>query len=656
MAETFVTQIRTELGAAITKQEAGFVSDAYLHYMGCIQLVSQHLVAASRGRGHAFTSGHEVELLLRMRQCLEMCERLQSDLPATTSRHKIISHTQAKTTAAPAPSPSPPPPPPPQAAVTKPNASVAIAATTNTTAADAAANAGLMMTMAQRAEKANQQLAQSFATRIARAGSASQRSSLHLALLRRCAENKAIAKTRQAEMETLVAAHRAKLIKMQREQAERQRRQKQQQQQQQQQQQHKQTKTKPKRQQEQQQQQQRTNDYRAAPGTAKEEAVESEEMGAAGLSSSARAYDAIERSVSARTLAALRHNATDMASLCTHVRTVTLDDATHPLAVKTTHARARLLTQYTLSPPLLRQAQTQILQQASAMSQADNVAADSLLFRQQRQQQQQQQQQQQETKKQPPQARFDDLVRNLLALCSSTCSDVTTVYGEVWGDQEEVDADTLVREAVEPAIFDADIWQCYIACARACPTTRERLDKMRQRMLNYKGLGSEGSCTAGLAEKFFLRPADGDEINGDGSDSNKSGDGGAAGNQSDVGEGHQAIPYASAISYMQALGREYTPTGKISSAIAASKAIVSCIDDFYHDDKPDAHLVGCDDLILLLTHCVLSAGREDILLDVAFMGAFIPESRLLGEEGYVLATLQTAVEFLLQGDDETPPS
>lgn len=108
---------------------------------------------------------------------------------------------------------------------------------------------------------------------------------------------------------------------------------------------------------------------------------------------------------------------------------------------------------------------------------------------------------------------------------------------------------------------------------------------------------------------------------------------------------------------------------------------MECVDVFYAPSGKKV-LVGCDDLIQLLIHVVLSAKRPELVYDIHWMvrrpmpggpagrplrwtarphpptrhpsqqTCFVPESRMLGEEGYILATLQTAVEFLVQQTPE----
>ncbi|MBN8091252.1 hypothetical protein, partial [Vibrio vulnificus] len=57
-------------------------------------------------------------------------------------------------------------------------------------------------------------------------------------------------------------------------------------------------------------------------------------------------------------------------------------------------------------------------------------------------------------------------------------------------------------------------------------------------------------------------------------------------------------------------------------------------------------LIGSEDLVLLLSYALVRAQVFDISAQFAFVSELLPEPLLRGQAGYVLATLQTCIDFI----------
>ncbi len=57
---------------------------------------------------------------------------------------------------------------------------------------------------------------------------------------------------------------------------------------------------------------------------------------------------------------------------------------------------------------------------------------------------------------------------------------------------------------------------------------------------------------------------------------------------------------------------------------------------------------GSEDLLLLLAYTVMKAQATEMYSEFEFISALLPEALIRGEAGYVLATLQTSLNYLIE--------
>eukprot|EP01136_Pigoraptor_vietnamica_P045581 Opistho-1_new@23706 len=111
----------------------------------------------------------------------------------------------------------------------------------------------------------------------------------------------------------------------------------------------------------------------------------------------------------------------------------------------------------------------------------------------------------------------------------------------------------------------------------------------------------------------------------------------------DTGDGE---PYAEAGAILRQLPDMLTPFAKLECVAKAIRSIIAAATDYWAQrGKPDL-LVGTDDLLPVLGFVILRTGMGSVLADSQFLAEFADESCSLGEEGYCLATLLCAVDYL----------
>ncbi len=100
--------------------------------------------------------------------------------------------------------------------------------------------------------------------------------------------------------------------------------------------------------------------------------------------------------------------------------------------------------------------------------------------------------------------------------------------------------------------------------------------------------------------------------------------------------------FDSAISELRKLASFTTPTGKANCLLRACDFICAALEE---EASADA-MIGSEDLVLLLAYVLVRAQVVDLSAQFNFMSELLPEPLLRGQAGYVLATLQTSMDFI----------
>ncbi|XP_053935031.1 VPS9 domain-containing protein 1 isoform X2 [Cuculus canorus] len=107
--------------------------------------------------------------------------------------------------------------------------------------------------------------------------------------------------------------------------------------------------------------------------------------------------------------------------------------------------------------------------------------------------------------------------------------------------------------------------------------------------------------------------------------------------------------YGSAIEDLRLIPLETCPRRKLECIVRALRGICECAEEYCgtQDGRaPTSAAIGADDLLPILSYVVLQTGLPQLLSECAAMEEFIHEGYLIGEEGYCLTSLQSALSYV----------
>ncbi|CAN8187156.1 unnamed protein product [Coccothraustes coccothraustes] len=107
--------------------------------------------------------------------------------------------------------------------------------------------------------------------------------------------------------------------------------------------------------------------------------------------------------------------------------------------------------------------------------------------------------------------------------------------------------------------------------------------------------------------------------------------------------------YASAVQDLRLIPLESCPRRKLECIVRALRGICECAEEYCgtRDARSLATAaIGADDLLPILSYVVLQTGLPQLLSECAALEEFIHEGYLIGEEGYCLTSLQSALSYV----------
>uniref|UniRef100_A0A8C5U7N1 VPS9 domain containing 1 n=1 Tax=Malurus cyaneus samueli TaxID=2593467 RepID=A0A8C5U7N1_9PASS len=107
--------------------------------------------------------------------------------------------------------------------------------------------------------------------------------------------------------------------------------------------------------------------------------------------------------------------------------------------------------------------------------------------------------------------------------------------------------------------------------------------------------------------------------------------------------------YASAVQDLRLIPLETCPRRKLECIVRALRGICECAEEYCgtRDARSAATAaIGADDLLPILSYVVLQTGLPQLLSECAALEEFIHEGYLIGEEGYCLTSLQSALSYV----------
>ncbi|BFZ12810.1 hypothetical protein BsWGS_15849 [Bradybaena similaris] len=113
-------------------------------------------------------------------------------------------------------------------------------------------------------------------------------------------------------------------------------------------------------------------------------------------------------------------------------------------------------------------------------------------------------------------------------------------------------------------------------------------------------------------------------------------------------------PYQRAITELKCVREHYTMLNKLECVVKVCRHICECVDDYYSKTRGTgesanhkAPSVGADDLLPILSYVVVQSAMPQLPSECHAMTEFIHEGYMMGEEGYCLTSLRTAVNYII---------
>ncbi|KAM8861369.1 LOW QUALITY PROTEIN: VPS9 domain-containing protein 1 [Synchiropus picturatus] len=116
-----------------------------------------------------------------------------------------------------------------------------------------------------------------------------------------------------------------------------------------------------------------------------------------------------------------------------------------------------------------------------------------------------------------------------------------------------------------------------------------------------------------------------------------------------------ARPYECAVQELKQLVQDCCPQRKLDCIVRTLRLICACAEEYraLHESQAPhtTAAIGADDLLPILSFVVLRSGTPALVSECAALEEFIHEGVLIGEEGYCLTSLQSALTYVesLQG-------
>uniref|UniRef100_H3CTV4 VPS9 domain containing 1 n=1 Tax=Tetraodon nigroviridis TaxID=99883 RepID=H3CTV4_TETNG len=111
-----------------------------------------------------------------------------------------------------------------------------------------------------------------------------------------------------------------------------------------------------------------------------------------------------------------------------------------------------------------------------------------------------------------------------------------------------------------------------------------------------------------------------------------------------------SYPYESAVQELKLLTADTCPQRKLECVVRTLRLICACAEDYSclneGESTPKAAAIGADDLLPILSYVALQSQCPQLVSECAALEEFIHESYLIGEEGYCLTSLRSALAYV----------
>ncbi|XP_077166528.1 VPS9 domain-containing protein 1 isoform X1 [Paroedura picta] len=120
--------------------------------------------------------------------------------------------------------------------------------------------------------------------------------------------------------------------------------------------------------------------------------------------------------------------------------------------------------------------------------------------------------------------------------------------------------------------------------------------------------------------------------------------------QGSLPRGIGSYPYCAAVQELMLIPLGTCPQKKLDCIVRTLRVICECAEEYWggREGKPQpaAAAIGADDLLPILSYVVLKSNLPQLVSECAALEEFIHEGYLIGEEGYCLTSLQSALSYV----------
>uniref|UniRef100_A0AAY5KP43 VPS9 domain-containing protein n=1 Tax=Esox lucius TaxID=8010 RepID=A0AAY5KP43_ESOLU len=111
---------------------------------------------------------------------------------------------------------------------------------------------------------------------------------------------------------------------------------------------------------------------------------------------------------------------------------------------------------------------------------------------------------------------------------------------------------------------------------------------------------------------------------------------------------HGSYPYESAVQELRLLCGDCCPQKKLDCIVRTLRVICACAEDYgcLHEAGSKTAAIGADDLLPILSYVALRCELPQLVSECAALEEFIHEGYLIGEEGYCLTSMQSALQYV----------
>ncbi|KAG7333349.1 hypothetical protein KOW79_003484 [Hemibagrus wyckioides] len=111
-----------------------------------------------------------------------------------------------------------------------------------------------------------------------------------------------------------------------------------------------------------------------------------------------------------------------------------------------------------------------------------------------------------------------------------------------------------------------------------------------------------------------------------------------------------SYPYESAVQELKLLCKGCCPQKKLECIVRTLRLICACAENYRllqeNDPSPKTAAIGADDLLPILSYVALRSELPQLVSECAALEEFIHEGYLIGEEGYCLTSMQSALSYV----------